>query len=107
MRFNKDESVSMPSRAYTSFLQNFPEIICLKLTECQCPLGLIPHFYENDLYNAVQSGTMCQCPLGLIPHFYENDLYNAVQSGTMCQCPLGLIPHFYFVERRMTMGMYT
>ena len=35
----------MPSRAYTSFL---PGIKAVKNgnSECQCPLGLIPHFYE-------------------------------------------------------------
>ena len=39
--------VSMPSRAYTSFL---PLTACLRQSvyyenRCQCPLGLIPHFY--------------------------------------------------------------
>ena len=40
--------VSMPSRAYTSFLQGLltrEGVIPEKM--CQCPLGLIPHFYIN------------------------------------------------------------
>ena len=40
-------TVSMPSRAYTSFLLGifYPRlgVYCV----CQCPLGLIPHFYAN------------------------------------------------------------
>ena len=38
--------MSMPSRAYTSFLQQ--NRICksdARVKGCQCPLGLIPHFY--------------------------------------------------------------
>ena len=43
-------SVSMPSRAYTSFLR--PEFSYIEpcTGECQCPLGLIPHFYHNKPY---------------------------------------------------------
>ena len=38
--------VSMPSRADTSFLhQILIASICDKVVLCQCPLGLIPHFY--------------------------------------------------------------
>ena len=38
-------TVSMPSRAYTSFLRK--EFVMRKKQAglCQCPLGLIPHFY--------------------------------------------------------------
>ena len=51
LRLNKGDyvmtfkSVSMPSRAYTSFLRSKP--CCYKegCSGCQCPLGLIPHFY--------------------------------------------------------------
>ena len=38
---------------------------------------------------------MCQCPLGLIPHFYYQSYKDEGLSETQCQCPLGLIPHFY------------
>ncbi len=40
-------NVSMPSRAYTSFLPSIAEqsLINVQLA-CQCPLGLIPHFYR-------------------------------------------------------------
>ena len=40
----------MPSRAYTSFLRRF--MISTDNIEkrlCQCPLGLIPHFYTGML----------------------------------------------------------
>ena len=38
--------VSMPSRAYTSFLQCGSNVFPYGSASCQCPLGLIPHFYE-------------------------------------------------------------
>ena len=39
----------MPSRAYNSFLQDI--ILCddNKAIKCQCPLGLIPHFYTEEV----------------------------------------------------------
>ena len=38
----------MPSRAYTSFLHKDTVYIYQKSGVCQCPLGLIPHFYAAD-----------------------------------------------------------
>ena len=45
-KLNTPNYVSMPSRAYTSFLQikDLADLDWYKI-ECQCPLGLIPHFY--------------------------------------------------------------
>ena len=40
-------NVSMPSRAYTSFLQNDNGEDVYYRFPCQCPLGLIPHFYSG------------------------------------------------------------
>ena len=37
---------------------------------CQCPLGLIPHFYRMVSKTLCAYRLVCQCPLGLIPHFY-------------------------------------
>ena len=37
--------MSMTSRAYTSFLLVDFAPLPLMVTMCQCPLGLIPHFY--------------------------------------------------------------
>ena len=64
------QTVSMPSRAYTSFLQPiaFFDIECFP--KCQCPLGLIPHFYDKMWLDESNWKIACQCPLGLIPHFY-------------------------------------
>ena len=63
--------VSMPSRAYTSFLPAGPKDCCEEFgIGCQCPLGLIPHFYETKLPKKAKA-SLCQCPLGLIPHFYR------------------------------------
>ena len=38
----------MPSRAYTSFLRAPSQVEAAeKYGKCQCPLGLIPHFYQE------------------------------------------------------------
>ena len=65
--------MSMPSRAYTSFLRNMLEggVPSGRLL-CQCPLGLIPHFYRLGEGENTGSTLPCQCPLGLIPHFYHS-----------------------------------
>ena len=113
---------------------------------CQCPLGLISHFYQFRLaiarngnwigVNALsglylistltarlpETGHLiwCQCPLGLIHHFYGFERHNETKMISvsmpsraytsflrlmtfeitdfvteLCQCPLGLIHHFY------------
>ena len=60
----------MPSRASTSFLLAVGNKIEMQeIPECQCPLGLIPHFYHNS-YGFSFGVLKCQCPHGLIPHFY-------------------------------------
>ena len=88
---------------------------------CQCPLGLIPHFYfdspDGD-YWGVKAGVNALSGLYLISTTYYNynvekidysvnalsGLYLISTSAaekkyssevSKCQCPLGLIPHFY------------
>ena len=54
------------------------------------------HFYMNAKPSvAMVQGEMCQCPLGLIPHFYLTLKSFSCYFISVCQCPLGLIPHFY------------
>ena len=60
----------MPSRAVTSFLPIRSEMEIEVSTLCQCPLGLLPHFYVVATIIAIATGLLCQCPLGLLPHFY-------------------------------------
>ena len=115
----KIKCVSMPSQAYTSFLQKLNCRKRQKPPSCQCPLGLIPHFYEGYQWHNFDTAPLCQCPLGLIPHFYTlngrsflkqewvsmpSRAYTSFLLATKlyfnhywaaCQCPLGLIPHFY------------
>ena len=40
--------VSMPSRASTSLLHREMELFQQINEVCQCPLGLVPHCYEDD-----------------------------------------------------------
>ena len=94
---------------------------------CQCPLGLILHFYLKNPKNKRYGVILCQCPLGLILHFYWyhanpeinmmgvnalSGLYfistSSSESPTTylpsCQCPLGLILHFYKGDVRYYSG---
>ena len=67
--------VSMPSRAYTSFLLcQYVDGSIEAFVMCQCPLGLIPHFYVAACTRRRTDEEVCQCPLGLIPHFYDKDV---------------------------------
>ena len=105
----RDIPVSMPSRAYNSFL---PLKSKAKYEDegytCQCPLGLITHFYgKRVLPFAINVTTGCQCPLGLITHFYTIESFPDWESYRLCQCPLGLITHFYFDNERMIDWVYT
>ena len=48
----------MPSRAYTSFLQQLRMLRKKLKRMCQCPLGLIPHFY-SVVFRAKKSWQRC------------------------------------------------
>ena len=86
---------------------------------CQCPLGLIPHFYRekrgidviyDDCVNALSGlyliSTNCIAArrrnitkrVNALSGLYLISTYRRTSkkyNTTMCQCPLGLIPHFY------------
>ena len=112
----------MPSRAVTSFLRLIERVVYEILCMCQCPHGLLPHFYDDDsmedwkrILHSVNALTgcyliststdviegnqvinRCQCPHGLLPHFYGEILNGEIGIRIdMCQCPHGLLPHFY------------
>ena len=102
--------VSMPSRAYTSFLPETGEDVYDPLPYmCQCPLGLIPHFYYGMGCFEATKNLLCQCPLGLIPHFYGAVILRARSGspeGVNALSGLYLIstvplqkPRFYAVSR--------
>ena len=63
--------VSMPSRAYTSFLREIG-IIVTKLDGkgVNALSGLYLISTQSDFFIVVIN-IVCQCPLGLIPHFYS------------------------------------
>ena len=50
------EEVSMPSRAYNSFLQYMHYTTSSDCKWCQCPLGLITHFYATPSKTLVLCG---------------------------------------------------
>ena len=65
----KLKDVSMLFRAYTSFLRHETSLWAVLVVECQCPFGLIHHFYNPWVKENVLP-EMCQCPFRLIHHFY-------------------------------------
>ena len=70
--YSYDVKVSMPSRASTSFLRSKHGAAGRVYYEmCQCPHGLVPHFYEDYAVAADLDKFKCQCPHGLVPHFYR------------------------------------
>ena len=87
----------MPSRAYTSFLRgNWVSFDGFAFYSVNALSGL---YLISTKISDCKGGLliwMCQCPLGLIPHFY-GAAEAAAEVGRVetCQCPLGLIPHFY------------
>ena len=42
----------------------------LKILKCQCPLGLVAHFYIALYDPETEQSEVCQCPHGLVAHFY-------------------------------------
>ena len=93
--WSTDLIVSMPSRAYISFLRLSSRDVFDFACRCQCPLGLISHFYRTIGCDRKFVIPVCQCPLGLISHFYWRRFLWRIWGWFLCQCPLGLISHFY------------
>ena len=92
-----EQVVSMPSRAYTSFLRKLPYLNEEGLKKCQCPLGLIPHFYNiNIVYN--ETALIVSMPSRAYTSFLRVTIHMLCTRPVMCQCPLGLIPHFYITQ---------
>ena len=61
----------------------------------QCPLGLIPHFYQT----ARVTGTLSKAEVSMPSRAYTSFLPDCGSTIAVVdpkfQCPLGLIPHFY------------
>ena len=67
----------MPSRAYTSFLRGRDDIYINFYDKCVNALsGLYLISTYQIVHDRVAEADGCQCPLGLIPHFYWWTLRN-------------------------------
>ena len=90
--------VSMPSRAVTSFLPSTTIWVNECIALCQCPLGLLPHFY---LVSAAATQRpvcqKCQCPLGLLPHFYCS---TPVEIGTEIKLCVNALSGCYLISTK-------
>ena len=73
----------MPSRACNSFLHQCRRPLLCYRKECQCPLGLITHFYSWFSQVLARKNIVCQCPLGLITHFYSWIRYRLRSNGNV------------------------
>ena len=101
--------VSMPSRAYTSFLHIGSEEECsAELIAVSMPSRAYTSFLLRKLVHQIETISMCQCPLGLIPHFYCTELSSCGISYLSVNALSGLYlistvplqkPRFYAVSR--------
>ena len=118
--------VSMPSRAVTSFLLSavlrisgirilsvnalsgcylistlrIPSSISF-LASCQCPLGLLPHFYLQPHLFFRGQWIIVSMPSRAVTSFLRtSSSWIDYLQGWRCQCPLGLLPHFYLEKPR-------
>ena len=85
----------MPSRAYTSFL---PKRCQTQMVKSPSGVNALSGLYLISTKRHVEDWTRiegCQCPFGLIPHFYMIKYHHCLMTVMECQCPFGLIPHFY------------
>ena len=72
----------MPSRAYTSFLHGLALHLCLRLAlRVNALSGLYLISTEATVLCQSSWGYTCQCPLGLIPHFYQRQIVSAANYG--------------------------
>ena len=90
----RKDPVSMPSRAYTSFLLVSNVVLPKHHDRVNALLGLYLISTWIGRRFLLTTAT-CQCPLELIPHFYVRYVGKRWHLHQLCQCPLGLIPHFY------------
>ena len=101
--------VSMPSRAYTSFLLEFTPISLEDLNTCVNALSGLYLISTKQLTRHLEDASvMCQCPLGLIPHFYvtwqqlmdwDEDRVNALSGLYLISTVPLQKPRFYAVSR--------
>ena len=78
----------MPSRADDSFLQSYETMPYFYGPRCQCPLGLMTHFYARSGSPERMTMSLCQCPLGLMTHFYvplQKPRFYAVSRACFCR----------------------
>ena len=63
-------SLNLPSKATHFYIITVMDKH--RTRKCQCPLGLMTHFYLSGRAFLKQGWTYkCQCPLGLMTHFYS------------------------------------
>ncbi|SCJ79627.1 Uncharacterised protein [uncultured Lachnospira sp.] len=107
-----DRGVSMPSRAVTSFLPATMFVILAVVSTCVNALtGCYLISTLESLIKFILYMKVCQCPHGLLPHFYIVSRQLRTPVLLACQCPHGLLPHFYrqylslFKQNKNTVSM--
>ena len=88
-------SVSMPSRAVTSFLQPSPSFVINKISTVSMPSRAVTSFLRCSHTTTI---SICQCVNALSGCYLISTSATKVLQRTWnlaCQCPLGLLPHFY------------
>ena len=71
---------------------------------CQCPHGLIPHFYQSEIFT-YEIYSPVSMPSRAYTSFLRWKSTVAITIADLCQCPHGLIPHFYRMSIMKTLQM--
>ncbi len=90
--------VSIPLRAFISFLQYDGAPNWYALAKFQCPCGHLFHFYWPDVRVPGNGQLGFQCPCGHLFHFYSSQSPDRPWPGGRFQCPCGHLFHFYRVQ---------
>ena len=80
---------------YHFYMNAKPSVAMVQGEMCQCPLGLIPHFYMVSTTDTKGSVCHVSMPSRAYTSFLRPTATKGEIEAMACQCPLGLIPHFY------------
>ena len=86
----------MPSRAYTSFLRDDNCSAWCRLSRCQCPLGLIPHFYTMAIVYDADQHTIVSMPSRAYTSFLHYKVVSLFgREGSIC---VNALSGLYFIS---------
>ena len=84
----------MPSRAYTSFLHGNTQGVAVEHALCQCPHGLIPHFYSIYMDGRISRIQIVSMP----SRAYTSFLRHKYWTPEMCRYCVNALTGLYLIS---------